>query len=83
MPATIRTHAFRLTLTGVSEITDAMTAGLYEAGCDDAGIGSCDGVVTIDFEREADSLGDAIAAAVKAVEQAGYQVSNVAVRTAG
>jgi hypothetical protein len=83
MPVTIRTHSFRLTIAGVTEITDAMTDALYETGCDDAGIGSCDGVVTIDFEREADSLGDAIGSAVKAVEQAGYQVSNVAVRAAG
>jgi hypothetical protein len=77
VPATLKTHSFRLTLAGVTEITDAMTDALFEAGCDDAGVGSCDGAVSIEFDREADSLGDAIGSAVKAVERAGFAVARV------
>ena len=33
---------------------------LFEAGCDDATVGRTDGVHYIDFDREAESLGEAI-----------------------
>jgi hypothetical protein len=77
VPATLKTHSFRLTLAGVSEVTDAMENALFESGCDDAGVGSCDGVVSLDFEREAGCLGDAIGSAVKDVERAGFAVARV------
>jgi hypothetical protein len=77
MLPTLKTHSFRLTLAGVTGITDAMSDALYGGGCDDAGVGSCDGVVTVDFDREADSLGDAIGSAVKDVEHAGFTVARV------
>jgi hypothetical protein len=77
VPAALRTHSFRLTLAGVTEITTAMEDALFESGCDDAGLGRCDGVVSIDFDREADSLGDAIGSAVKDVERAGFAVARV------
>ena len=50
-----------------------------EAGCDDAGVGSCDGVLTVDFDREAESLGKAIGSAVVQVEDAGFKVARVEV----
>lgn len=72
------TFAFRVTLAEVDAITDAMTDALYEAGCDDAGVGSCAGVVTIDFDREAPSLGQAIDSALADIARAGYRVARVA-----
>jgi hypothetical protein len=79
MPATLKTYSFRLILAGVAEFTDAMADALFEAGCDDAGLGSCNGIVSVDFDREADSLGDAIGSAIKDVERAGLAVARVEV----
>ena len=82
MPATLKTFRFTLVLSGVSELSDAMADALYEAGCGDAGVGSCDGVVTVDFDREAEELGDAIGSAVKDVARAGFSVARVEVEPA-
>ena len=68
MPATLKAYTFTLVLSGVSVLTEEIANTLFEAGCDDAGVGSCDGVLTVDFDREAESLGDAIGSAVKCVE---------------
>ena len=77
MPATLKTFSFRLVLAGVTEIDDAMKAAILGAGCDDAGLGSCEGVVTLDFDREAESLADAIASAIRDVERAGYAFARI------
>ncbi len=78
-----RTYSFTLTLAGVSELTPAMADAIFAAGCDDATPSSRGGVVTVGFDREAGSLGDAIGSAVKDVERAGYRVSRVEVEEAG
>jgi hypothetical protein len=72
-----KTYSFSLILAGVRELTVGMADALFEAGCDDATPASCEGVVSVDFDREADSLGDAIGSAVKDVERAGYAVARV------
>ena len=77
MPATLKVYSFTLVLSGPSEVTEGLANALYESGCDDAGVGSCEGVVTVDFDREAESLGDAIGSAVKDVERAGFSVARV------
>lgn len=41
---------------------------LFEAGCDDATFGSVDGVHYAEFDREAKTLGDAVASAVGDIE---------------
>jgi hypothetical protein len=79
MPATLKTYTFTLVLSGITEVTVDIANALFEAGCDDAGAESCDGVSTVDFDREAESLGDAIGSAVKNVEQAGYKVARIVV----
>jgi hypothetical protein len=75
------TYTFTLVLSGIPEVTEDIANALYEAGCDDAGVGSCDGVLTVDFDREAESLADAIGSAVKDVERAGYKVGRIVVDT--
>jgi hypothetical protein len=75
--ARLTTYSFDVVLAGVTEVTDAMTDALFKAGCDDAGVGSCDGTVTLGFERLDESLGDAIGRAVKNVEWAGFAVARV------
>ncbi len=77
MSTMTKIHEFSVILAGVTEITVEMADALYEAGCDDASPSSCGGVVTVDFDREADSLGDAIGSAVKHVERAGFAVARV------
>ncbi|HWE38200.1 MAG TPA: hypothetical protein VG406_16640 [Isosphaeraceae bacterium] len=77
--AALKTHSFSLILAGVSELTVEIADALFEAGCDDATPASREGIVTVGFDREAESLGDAIGSAVKDVERAGYRVARVEV----
>jgi hypothetical protein len=65
MPA----YHFDLIVAGKSEFTDADVDALFESGCDDGTPGSCCGVASVTFTREAESLGDAIGSAVKQVVQ--------------
>ena len=52
---------------------------LFEAGCDDATVGSSDGVQYVDFDREAEALGDAILSAVDDLEKLeGVEVVRIA-----
>jgi hypothetical protein len=54
-----------------------MADALYEAGCDDGTPGTCNGVFSIDFHREADSLESALRLAIANVKSAGYDVARV------
>jgi len=83
MPATLKSYTFTVVLSGVVELSQELTDAIFEADCDDAGVGSCDGVVTVDFDREAESLGDAIGSAVKDLAGAGFTVARVVVEREG
>ncbi len=72
--STSRVWTFTLVLDGVSELTDAVTDALYQAGCDDALVGSRDGVAFLDFDREADSFQDAVLSAIASVESSSIGV---------
>jgi hypothetical protein len=74
---TLKTYSFAITVAGTHELTDDIANALYEAGCADAGVGTCDGVLTVEFDRQAESLGDAIGSAVKNVQAAGYAVARI------
>lgn len=56
--------------TEVNSLADA----LYEAGCDDALLGTTGGEICLDFCREADSERQAVAEAVRQVRAAGAKV---------
>jgi len=71
------THEFRLVLVDKSDLSLDETDALYEAGCDDATFGGCDGVVYGVFHREADTLEYAIRSAVADVQRAGFTVARV------
>ena len=73
----MKEHEFTVILEGISEITDEAANALYEAGCDDGSPGSCDGVVSVDFHRDAPTLESAIQSAVADIRKAGYQVQRV------
>ena len=66
-----KTYTFTLIVSGVRELTDEVCNALFEAGCDDALPGSSDGVVFLDFTREASSIQDAVLSAIRDVERAG------------
>jgi hypothetical protein len=68
----MKERRFTIILAGVTEMTDEIATALYEAGCDDATPGSCDGVAHVAFDREAPSLEDAIRSAAADISKAGY-----------
>lgn len=62
-------HHFTLIVEGTDLQAEPAIDALFEAGCDDATVGRVDGVQYIDFDREAESLGEAIISAVRDVEK--------------
>ena len=70
-------YEFTLILEGSLELTEDIADELFEAGCDDGSPGVCNGVFSIDFHREANSLEDAIKSAIANVKSAGYKVERV------
>lgn len=63
-------HQFTVLVEGTDMQNDEAAAALFEAGCDDATVGTSHGTQYLDFDREADSFTDAIASAVRAIEKA-------------
>jgi hypothetical protein len=72
----MKTYEFSLVLTA-PEITDEDCDALYEAGCDDGTVVTREGVTHIAFDREAESLEDAIRSATAQVRAAGFEVRRV------
>jgi len=70
-------YDFTLILAESLELTDGIADALFEAGCDDGTPGTCNGVFSIDFHREAASLEAAIRSAIEDVRTAGYAVARV------
>jgi hypothetical protein len=70
-------YEFSLILKGTRELTEEIADQLYDAGCDDGTPGTCNGVFSIDFHREADSLEAALRSAIAHVKLAGYEVERV------
>ncbi|MBK0031237.1 DNA-binding protein [Erwinia sp. S43] len=64
-------YNFTLTLSGVTYETEGLEDALYESGCDDALICAYGNSIYVEFDREADSLDEAIASAVENIESAG------------
>jgi len=75
----MKTYEFTVVLANVTEITDDMADALFEAGCDDCSPGSSEGIVEIDFDREAASLEEAIRSAIANVQTAGYTAKRVVI----
>jgi hypothetical protein len=70
-------YEFSLVLKGPLELTEEIADKLFECGCNDATPGTCNGVFTIDFHREAESLEAAINSAIRNVRDAGQEVEHV------
>ncbi len=70
-------YEFAVILSKGTELTEDLSEDLFEAGCNDGSPGSCEGVVSIDFHREAESLEAAIRSAIADVQKAGCAVAQV------
>ena len=68
---------FTLVVRDVAEMTDALANALYDAGCDDATVGSSGGAARVSFSRDAATLQDAIQSAVRDVRRAGCEIARV------
>jgi len=66
-----RVYSLSLVLQGASDLTPEIADALYEAGCDDALVGSRDGLLFAEFDREASSSPEAIISAIRQIESAG------------
>lgn len=73
----VGTFSFTVTLAVPREITTELENRLFAAGCDDALLRSCDGVVYLDFDRDSDSLGEAVGTAVRDVTAAGCTPAHI------
>ena len=70
-------YEFTLILKGAHELTEEIADQLFETGCDDGTPGTCEGVFSIDFNRSASTLEDAINSAIANVKTAGFDVERV------
>ena len=68
-------YDFTLIFAEPLELTDDLADALFAAGCDDGTPGTCDGVFSIDFHREATTLEEAIRSAIEDVRAAGSEVA--------
>ncbi len=73
----MNTYCFRLVLRGVNENTPDLEDILYDYHCDDALINFRNGTVYLDFDREAETLEDAIISAIKDVESSSLNATVV------
>ena len=62
-------HHFTLIVEGTDLQAEPTINALFEAGCDDATVGRVDGLQHVDFDREAESLAEAVLSAVRDVEK--------------
>jgi len=62
-------HEFTLIVEGPDLQDDSNANALFVAGCDDATIGNVAGIQYLDFDREADSLADAVFEATETIER--------------
>ena len=70
-------YEFTLVLADVPKLTDEISERIFAAGCDDATPHSSGGVTEVDFDRDSDSLENAIRSAVAQVSAAGYRTARV------
>lgn len=73
----VSTFHFSVILEGLDDISEELTNRLFEAGCDDTLLRCCDGVVYLDFDRDAGSLADAVGSAVRDITAAGCSPAQI------
>ena len=76
-------HRFALIVSGVAEITPELSDALYSATRGDIELELRDGIASLEFERKAPTLREAILAAIREVESADVGVRVVRVESEG
>ena len=74
------TYHFTVILAGVDEISEDLAEALFEAGCDDGSPWSSRGVAAVVFDREAESIIQAVRSAIADVQKAGCQVAGIKIK---
>jgi len=74
--------SFRLYVSGVPDDLEEWPDQLYEAGCDDSTCGTSASIAHADFDRESNTLSEAVQSAVRQVESCGYTVDRIEIPTA-
>lgn len=69
--------AFSVALDAAAAAAQDVEGKLSAAGCDDAVLATRDGVVSLSFDRLAQSLGSAVATAIDEIESTGCRVTAV------
>jgi hypothetical protein len=67
----VGTFSFTVILEGLRDTTQELEDRLFEAGCDDALLCRRDGVVYLAFDRDSDSLAEAVGSALRDIASAG------------
>jgi len=73
----MRNFEFAIIADGIDTNDEALVDRFYEAGCSDALITVIKGNVVLDFTREAESLGQAVASALRDVHRAGARARRI------
>lgn len=76
MPALTPRHAFAVYVAGI-DVAGQYEDALYDAGCDDATIVVRDGMMHLDFDREAPAFSDAVGSAMHDIEKAGGRILKI------
>ena len=71
------TYNFTFVVGDADPHADDFESRFFEAGCDDATVGSSCGIAKVSFAREAPSLQEAIRSAIADIQQAGAVVDRV------
>jgi hypothetical protein len=71
----MQTYTFTVILGDQTEMTGDLTEALAAAGCDDGLAGSSGGVAAVVFDREAESLEQAVRSAIADVQKAGCRTA--------
>lgn len=74
-----KAHCFSLLDTGVDDLTQKWLDALDESECDDATVGIQNGLIFLDFDREASTFREALTTAIDDVERSGVPIQLVRV----
>ena len=77
----MKKHRFTLILSGVSKLTPKLADAFYRATNGDIECNLCDGIMSLEFQRAARSLGEAVRSAIEQVERVGVGVRVVRVES--
>jgi predicted Zn-dependent protease len=72
-------HRFAIRIANRSNLTAPVADVLHEAGCDDASLCGHGKMLFAHFDREAESLADAVGSAIRDVERAGIAVEAIVI----